>query len=421
MIIMQKEIITFKTSQVSKKMKILHFTLYFWIYILQATFAVHFGQIANYYFIKTLNYSWDMLAWINFLVYLPLIIKPWVYQFMQKKTSFVHLQKLLFPFTGIYLLTTILTGMIKPNHPPILMIIAVLVMQLSLVPVDLSMDSYFLVQYSQHSIGISLMQILSGIIGSQIVYFLVARFTSYFSASSWLTYYILLGLISLPVFILGFIAKPKTVTVPAKDYSSLKELPKDTQKLLIWLLVFLVGINVTYLSGTIIDIFLPERFGAQAYVDQIGRISQLWGILGIGIMILFSLKPGFFKKMRFVMLYFIGIEIAAYFIAMVYAPLEVFMVFQIMSVVLTYVFRAIYLSLMLDAIPKSVLPPFYQVCAMVFAITHAVFEPLGVLIAFFLDVRIVILLTAGLMLLNIPILVIFSRMLKKNERAAESN
>lgn len=96
---------------------------------------------------------------------------------------------------------------------------------------------------------------------------------------------------------------------------------------------------------------------------QIWAVSQLWGILGIVIMILFSLKPKFFQRWRFTILYILELVVAANFVSMVYAPLTVFMVFRIASIILTYVFQAVCLSLMIDTIPKPILPPFYQVCS----------------------------------------------------------
>jgi len=410
---MQQEILTKKSVSTSRNMKILHFILYFWVYLVQSTFAVHFGTIANYYFKKNLGYSWNMLALINFLVYLPVIAKPLVYILMQRKTNLIHIQKLLIPFTSCYLITTILTGFITSTQSPVLMLIAMFVMQTSLVPVDLGMDSYFLTQYQKHSLGISLMQIGSMILGTQIIYFLVARFTDYYAAQSWMIYFILLGLVAMPLIILELFIQPKAVETPAQDFSTLKKLEHIAKKRLKLLLVFLVGINITYLSGSIMDVFLPVRFGEEAYVNQIGAISSLWGILGIVIMFSLGLVSKVFRTLRFPLLYLIGVVVSANFITMVYSSLSIFLVFRILGIILTYIFQAIYLSLMIEAIPKQVLPPFYQMCAMVIAVTRAVLEPLGIILSQITGMEVVFLITAGIMLLNIPIVMMFSKLLKK--------
>jgi len=92
------------------------------------------------------------------------------------------------------------------------------------------------------------------------------------------------------------------------------------------------------------------------------------------------------------------------------------MITQSIAIAFTYVFTLIYLSLMLEVIPETIRPSYYQVCAMIFAIARAVFEPLGLILALLMGNANVILLTARLMFLTIPIVVIFGRMVAKSQK-----
>jgi len=285
-------------------------------------------------------------------------------------------------------------------------------MQLSLVPMDLTVDSYIIPQYSKNSVLLSILQIEASFVGVQIAYALVIGFTNYFTTPNWTIYYIMLGLLVLPALLLGIITRPKTYALPTRKIIPFKDLNPEDQPVIKWLIIFIVGINSMYIAGSVMDLWQYNRFGDAYYID-LGRNASLFGIIGIVLVVILSFLPKFFRKIRLPLLYFIGVMGVINFVMMVYGPLNLLIITQSIAIALNNVFVLIYLSLMLEVIPENIRPSYYQVCAMIFAIARSVFEPLGLLLAIWMGQANVILLTAALMFLNIPILMIFSQVLTK--------
>lgn len=400
-------------AALSRGTRVVHFSLYISIYILQGAFGTHVASFSNIYFQTQLQYSYAWLALINFLVYLPLIIKPVVFLFLQRESSTIAVKRNILPSGMIFLIFAIITGFITSDQSPVLMIIAFVAMQLSLVPMDLTVDSYIIPQYPTRSVLITVCQIGSGFVGGQIAYALVIAFTNQFTTPTWTVYYILLGLLVIPAMLLGLLTKPSLYTLRMRKIMPLRDLLPEDQPRMKWLLIFIVGINSSYIAGSVMDLWLKDRFGTLGAIQELGRNANLFAIGGLVLVGVFSIIPKFFRKIRFPLLYFIGGITALNFLFMVYAPFNLLLITQSVAIGMTHVFAMIYLSLMLEVIPLEIRPQWYQVAAMIFAIARSVFEPLGLLLAMGIGNANVILLTAGLMFLNIPIVAIFARKLHK--------
>jgi MFS family permease len=310
----------------------------------------------------------------------------------------------------IFLAGAALTGYLTS---PIWIIVAFVGMQLALVPIDLTIDSYILPLFPKRSVLLSILQIGGAIAGSQIGFILIRNITDYFRTANWGPYYLLLGSSIIPAALLALFVRPTTAQFASRGIPSLNSFNREEKYKLKWLIGFVVGINSTYLAGSVMDIWLKGHFGPEFYNDQLGQVASLWGIIGIGLVVILSLLPKTFRKIRFGLLYVIGLVTAADFVAMVYASRQVVLVLQAAAIGLTYVFQLIYLSLMLELIPVSARAQWYQVIAVVFALARAVYEPLGLLLAIPLGYAVVILITAGLMFANIPVIIGFQRALKK--------
>ncbi|TFH28201.1 MAG: hypothetical protein E4G98_05520 [Promethearchaeota archaeon] len=405
---------TMNTDPTSKGRSILHLSLYTWIYILQGVFATHVGQFVNIYLKTPLGYSIALLALIHFLIYIPLIIKPALYLFLQRTSAEVKVRRNIVPSGIFFLLCAVVTGFLTPDNSPVWIILAFVIMQLSLVPLDLTVDSYIIPQYPKRSVLLSILQIGASIVGGQIAYALVIGFTNYFTTQTWMVYYIMLGVLVIPALVLGMMTRPKIYPLLSRKIIPFRQLLPEDQPVMKWLIIFIVGINSSYLAGSVMDLWLFDRFGDVFYVE-LGRNTSLLGAIGIGLVVILALLPKIFRKIRFPLLYIIGIITVINFVVMIYAPLQVLVITQSIAIGFTYVFTLIYLSLMLEVIPESIRPAYYQVCAVIFALARSIYEPLGLVLAIWLGNANVILLTAGLMFLNIPILVIFGRMLAKHQ------
>ncbi len=398
----------------TKGKKFLHLSLYLWIYIIQGVFATHVGQFTNNYLRDNLHYPIELLALINFLIYVPLIIKPAVYLFLQRKSAEVNVRRNIIPSGIFFLVCAALTGFLTSEHSPVWIILAFVIMQLSLVPMDLTVDSYIMPQYPKNGVLLSILQIGASIIGAQIAYVLVIGFTNYFETATWTIYYIMLGLLVIPALILGMLTRPKTYPLPSRKIMPFKKLLPEDRSVMKWLIIFIVFINSSYLAGSVMDLWLFDRFGGVFYVE-LARNTSLLGAIGMGLAVILALVPKIFRKLRFPLMYVIGIATVLNFVMMVYAPLNVLVITQSIAIAFTYVFALIYLSLMLEVIPESIRPSYYQICAMIFALSRSVLEPLGLLLAIWMGNANVILLTSGLMFLTIPILVIFARVLRRHQ------
>lgn len=393
---------------------------YFFVYFTQAIISYFTLYLASDLYREELRYDHDQISWIILLTYIPLLFKPMFSKIFASKSStylkYIVTLGIVLNFLGFFIISLDIV------YSTILLYIPVIFVALTgSVLIDSTADTVFVLKYKEQTSLLSWIQQIGGILGVLIAT-LIYSITVGSNAirKDWGNFLFILSFIMFPL--LGWLFfknmfKSNTISENSNDIKNfdnknipefkkiIKTLSFKEKKVIKLFILLLIGLNASYLVGTLNETIIIDRFGDGAFTS----FSEYWAVIGSTVKLVVLVLIAFFlpliRKKAFFIIICTGIYSIVYLSLIPILSLTGIGVLYVIYSPLGLIFGVAWISLMIELTPKQYTAWWYQIFALVVLLTRIIFEFAGLQIADKIGAAPLFYVAAVLILITLPILI----------------
>ncbi|UYP47199.1 hypothetical protein NEF87_003484 [Candidatus Lokiarchaeum ossiferum] len=395
-------------------------SFYFFVYFTQAIISYFTLYFASELYRDELSYDFNQISWIILLTYLPLLFKPKFSKIFTNKPStylkYTVILGIILNFIGFIIISLDIV------YSTILLYIPVIFIALTgSVLIDSTADTVFVLKYKEQTSLLSWIQQIGSILGSLISTIIYANTVGTNAIrKDWGIFLFIMSFVMFPL--VGWLFfkdmfKSKIISADSnkitnlkdKQYPDFKNIIKTLsfkEKKVIKLFIFLlIGLNASYLVGTLNETIIIDRFGTGGFTS----FSEYWAVIGSTVKLVFLVLLVFFlpliRKKAFFIIVCTGIYSIVYLSLIPILSLTGIGILYVIYSPLGLIFGIAWIALMIELTPKQFTAWWYQIFALVVLLTRIIFEFVGLRIAHKLGAAPLFYAAAVLILITLPILI----------------
>ena len=391
-------------------------SFYFFVYLSQAMISSFTLVYASNLYREAMGYEYLQIRWIILGTYIPYLFKP----FLSKR--FAHKSKSFLRFIITLGIALNLVGFLiisqESVYSQILFYIPLIFIILAgSVLIDSTADTVIIAKYKEKTSILSWLQQAGATVGSIIVGGIYSATVG--NINDWGIFLFFLSFVMLPL--LGWLFLRNMFQIGESDVQTNnsaemndKHLPKTTaiiesltskeKRIFPYFIFLLIGLNASYLVGTLSETIITDRFGEGAFA-----LLNNWFMIGYVVKLVVLVSLAFLlpliKKYAFSIIIATGVFSIFYLILTPLVSLTSIGILYVIYSPLGLIFGIAWLALMIEIIPKQHTAWWYQIFALIVLLTRIIFEFVGLTLADSLGAAFMFFIAAGLVLVTLPVLI----------------